>query len=126
MKDVSTYLVCKEHILEVKEFLKQFFEEEKGRYNHKEWITFKLLNSDFKICLMTGDNQPITQNITFEINCKSLEELKNYAHKFNKKIENFLATATEKPYRFYFIEIQGPNGICKIDISCCEEEPKTN
>tara|TARA_Y100000310_G_scaffold344741_1_gene459183 strand:- start:78 stop:347 length:270 start_codon:yes stop_codon:yes gene_type:complete len=80
------------------------------------------LKKDFTINLMKGDKQELTKNITFEINCKSLEELEEYAKKHNKEVQNFLATAVTPPYRFYFIEIPGPHGICKVDISRSEEE----
>tara|TARA_Y100000310_G_scaffold302879_1_gene340691 strand:- start:169 stop:537 length:369 start_codon:yes stop_codon:yes gene_type:complete len=122
MKNISTYIVCKEHIEEVKEFLKDFFEEEKGRYNHPEWLTFKLPKTDFEVNLIGGKDMKMTQNITFEINCESMEELEKYSKKYGKKIENFLATATGKPYQFYYIEIPGPQSICKVDISYCKDE----
>lgn len=121
MATVSTYLVCKNRIQETRMFLKDFFEEEVGRFNHTEWITFKIPHSNFTINLMKGENQPQTQNITFELNCTSMDELKQYATKYDKEIRNFLAEQTGKPYRFHYIEILGPNDICKIDVSYCEE-----
>ena len=112
----SCYLVCKEHINEVKIFLSQFFKEKKGRYGHAGWITFNY-NSKFIINLMKGKDQPITQNITFEISCKSLKELEKFAKKFNRKINSFIATETVNKYRYHYIEIFGPRNICKLEIN---------
>ena len=121
MNKFGSYLVCKEHIKEVQNFLKNFFGEKKGRYNHGEWISFIIPNTDFLINLMEGDDQPMTQNMTFEIYCDSMEELKEFSKKYHSKIENFIATSTGKDYRYNFIEIPGPQGICKVEMSFCED-----
>ena len=117
----SSYLVCHEHVDEVKKFLSKFFKESKGRYNHKNWITFKLPKTDFTINLMKGCDQPLTQHMVFEILCNSMEELKTFAKKNNCKIDSFTATETGKPYRYHYIQIPGPKNICKIEINFTEE-----
>ncbi len=121
MGKFTCYMNCKNYVSEVKEFLAQFFEEEKGRYSHSEWVTFKIPKTNFVVNLMSGDDQLITQNMTFEIECESMKELENYAKKYDKKILDFLATKVEKEYRFYYFEIPGPQNICKIDISFSED-----
>lgn len=122
MKHGTSYLVCKEHIHEVKEFLAQFFEEENSKWNHDGWITFMVPGTGFKVSLMKGGDQEITQNMTFEINCESLEELEEQAKKFNTEVDSFMATETSHPYRYYYIEIYGPAGICKIEMNYIEEK----
>ena len=90
MTKYSSYLVCHKYINEVKQFLSQFFEEKIYEYSHEEWISFNL--DDFTLSLMKGNDQVMTQNATFEIACKSLEELEKYATKFDCKIESFDVT----------------------------------
>ena len=121
MTQYGSYLVCKEYIKEVKEFLSMFFEEKKGRYNHDGWITFEIPNTKFIVNLMKGKDQPMTQNMTFEIGVKSMEELQEYAKKHNSKIYDFIATETVNNYRYNYIEIFGPQNICKIEISYSED-----
>jgi|GEM_PF-2395975 len=121
MKYHSSYLVCKDHIMEVKDFLSQFFPEEKDKYDHDGWITFKFPETGYQVNLMKGVEQDITQNITFEIACDSLEELEKMAEKYNTKVDSFLTTETANPYRYHYIEIAGPAGICKVEISYCED-----
>lgn len=116
----SSYLVCKNHINEVKDFLSKFFKERKGKYNHSGWITFEF-NPKFKISLMKGKDQPMTQNMTFEISCKSLKELEKFAERFNCKINSFVATETDYKYRYYYIELFGPANICKVEVNYIEK-----
>ena len=66
---------------------------------------------------MFGEGQQLTQNITFERECKSMTELKEFSKKYKKKIDSFKATGTKKPYIFYYIELPGLQNICKIDMS---------
>ena len=117
----GSYLICKEHVREVKDFLGEFFEEKKDKYNHENWVTFVVPNTDFKINLMKGSDQSITQNMTFEIYCESKEGLEKYAKKHNLEIESFVATETSQPYTYYYIEILGPYNICKIEVNYCED-----
>jgi len=121
MKFNSSYLVCKEHIQEVKKFLSQFFQEEKTPFSYESWITFTVPDTNFRVNLMEGNDQDVTQNMTFEITCNTLEQLKELSKKYNTKIEDFIATETENPYRYYYIEIPGPKNICKIEINFIEE-----
>lgn len=116
----GSYLVCKEYLKEVKEFLLQFFKEELGQYSHENWVTLIVPDTNFKVNLMKGNDQPITQNMTFEIYCESFEELKFYSHKFNKPIEKFLVTEVVPNYFYNYIEIPGPYNICKVEVNYCE------
>lgn len=120
MKYNSSYLVCREHINEVKDFLDQFYEEEKGKHNHDGWITFIVSGTDFMINLMKGVDQEMTQNMTFEITCDSLEQLEEFAKKFNTKIKSFVATEIKENYKYHYIEILGPQNICKIEMNYME------
>ncbi len=114
------YLVCKEHVQETRAFLSQFFEESMDEYNHSKWITFKTPEK-FLINLMEGTNQQMSQNVTFEIYCESLEELRKYAGKYNvTKIKSIIATQTQDKYKYNYIEILGPQNICKLEISYSE------
>lgn len=119
MPKYGSYLVCKGYIQEVRDFLGQFFEEERGRYNHEGWITFKTPEG-FLINLMRGADQEMTQNMTFEIYCDSMEELEEYSKRFNTKVENFVVTETDPNYRYHYVEILGPQKICKIEVSYSE------
>ena len=116
MESNSSYVVCKNHIKEVSNFLIMFFKELKGKYNHSGWITFQI-NPKSVVSLMKGKDQKITQNMTFEISCKSLKELEKLAKKFNCKVDSFVATETAHKYRYYYIEILGPKDICKVEIN---------
>ena len=118
--------VCKEHIEEVKDFLSKFFEEERGRYNHPGWVTFKVPNSDFLVNLMRGKDQPMTQNMTFEIYLDSKEELENYAKKHGVEVKSFLATETESKYRYHYVEFFGPENICKVEVNYSEDKKEDN
>ena len=120
MRKFTSYLVCHDHINQVRDFLKQFLEEEIGKYNHSEWITFNIPNSDMVLNLMKGDSQPLSQNFTFETSCRDMDELNALAKKYHVKVETFRVTKTEKPYTFNFIEVPGPAGICKFEANFCE------
>lgn len=76
---------------------------------------------NFTISLMKGKDQDITQNMTFEISCNSLEDLQKYAKKFHTNVKNFVATETGKDYRYHFTEVFGPANICKIEINYIED-----
>ena len=117
----GSYLVCHDHISEIKNFLKQFFNENKGRYNHEGWVTFFIPETEFKVNLMKGNDQELTQNMTFEIDAGSMDNLKKYAEKYKCKIDSFTATETGKNYKYHYIEIISPKNICKVEISFCED-----
>lgn len=120
MKEYGLYLVCKDHINEVKDFLGKFFPEEKGKYSHETWVTFKPEGTDFQINLMEGKELPLTQNVFLEVYCDSLEQLNEIAKEHQCEVQNFLATAAEQRYRYHFIEIAGPKTICYIEVSYAE------
>lgn len=121
MSKFRSYLVCKDHLEEVRDFLKDFFFEDNGRYNHSGWVTLLVPETSFQVNLMRGHKQPLTQNMTFEIYLDSLENLQRYADKHGCQIESFFATETAQHYRYYYIEIQGPASICKMEISYSED-----
>src|SRR3989344_6244651 len=99
MTKYGLYLNCKEHVKEVKEFLSQFFDEKKDKYSHENWVTFMIPGTDFKVNLLKGSDQAITQYMVFEIYCDSKEGFEEYAKKYNCKIDSFVATETSQPYR---------------------------
>ncbi len=117
----GSYLNCKEHVKEVKEFLSQFFEEKKDKYSHENWVTFIIPKTDFKINLMKGDDLPMTEYMVFGIYCDSKKELEEFAHKYNSKIDSFMATETQQLYRYYYTSIYGPQNICMIEINYIED-----
>lgn len=121
MTTYGSYLVCKDYIAEVKDFLGQFFEEQEGKYNHDAWVTFIVPGSNFKINLMRGEDQPITQNMTFEIYCNSFKELRGFAEQHGCDIQDFLATGAVQKYQYHYIEIPGPQNICKVEVNYCED-----
>jgi len=55
--------------------------------------------------------------MTFEITCESIDELDAFAKQFGKTIEHFIVTEIEPQYRYSYIELFGPEGICKIEIN---------
>jgi hypothetical protein len=120
MNKYSSYLVCKEHLKDVKKFLNQFFEELKGKYNYEGWVTFKIPETGFIVNLMNGCEQKLTQNMTFEISVSSIWELKKYAKRYDCKIDSFLCTETKQKYNYHYIEILGPEEICKVEINFVE------
>lgn len=115
----TAYLVCHEHVDEVKEFLAQFFEEELSKYSHANWVTFDI--SGFKLNLMKGLKQQMTQNFVLEIECDGKKEIEEYARKYGKEVEHFTVKEVEPNYEFYYIEIPGPHGIVNVDVSYCGE-----
>lgn len=121
MKDFSSYLVCKEHVEDVKKFLAQFFDEIVYKYTHSDWVRFEIPNTNFTVHLMKGDDQDITKNMTFEIGCESLKELEDYAQKYNCKIKSFPCNEAEQKYIYNYIVISGPANICKMEISFAED-----
>lgn len=121
MTKYGLYLVCREHIGDVKAFLSNFFEERKGKYNHESWVTFTIPGTAFVVNLMRGEDQSMTQSMTFEIYCDSLKQLEEFAEKYKSKIESFVATKAAQQYRYHYIEIPGPHDICKIEVSFCED-----
>ena len=121
MYKMTSYIVCHENINKVRNFLRKFFEEKADRYNHAEWITFRIPNTSFTLNLMNGQDQLLTQNYTMEIQCSSLKELEKLAFKHKKKIHKFKATKAQKDYMYNFITVNGPCGICKVDASFSED-----
>jgi len=114
MNEYGIYLVCKEHIREVEDFLEKFLEKIENKYTHKEWITFKAPSSNFLVNLMVGNEQEMTKNITFEIYCNSLIDLQKFSLDYGMDIQNFVADKSSVQYRYNYIEILGPADICKI------------
>ena len=121
MERYGSYLVCKEYIQDVRVFLSDFFDELKSGYTHSEWISFKIPGSKFLVNLMRGDDQNMTQNFTIEIYCDSKEKLEEYSKKYLKKIESFVATKSSVKYKYNYIEVFGPQNICKVEISYSED-----
>ncbi|MEX0652356.1 MAG: hypothetical protein WD153_02740 [Candidatus Paceibacterota bacterium] len=105
----------------MKIFLGRFFEEEIGNYNHQKWVTFQVPHGGFLINLMEGKDQPLTQNLSIEVYCDSLEQLQEFAKTHNTKIYNFTAEQSSKRYQHHYIEIAGPQEICKLEISFSED-----
>jgi len=120
MSKYSSYIVCGDHISEVREFLAQFFNETKGDFNHEGWSTFEMPNGIFSVNLMIGKEQPLTQNMTYEIYVDTEEELEELAKKYRKEIKSFIATEAKSKYKYHYINIFGPEGICKMEISYSE------
>ena len=116
----GSYLVCKEYLDEVSEFLKQFFSQIDSEYAHSEWITFIIPGTNFLINLMKGEGQESTKNVTFEIYFCSLVELKKFADTYKVEICSFESTKAKTGYLYYYCEILGPNNICKIEASYTE------
>jgi hypothetical protein len=116
----SLYLVCKEYTEEVRAFLSQFYTETTGPYNYEHWVSFEIPGG-FSINLMEGEDQPITQNVTLQIDPGSLEHLHELGTRYNQPVQNFLCDETDTPYQYYYIEVLGPHGICKIEFSHSEK-----
>jgi hypothetical protein len=116
----TAYLVCHEHINDVKKFLAQFFEQEITKYNHENWITF-VIPPGFKLNLMKGLKQKLTQNFMLELGCDTKKELEEFANKYGQEIKHFTVTEVTPNYEFYYIEIPGPHDICRMDVSYCGE-----
>lgn len=122
MTRYGSYLVCNEHIEEVKEFLAQFFEEKPDEYSFAGWVTFVVPGTDFKINLMKDSELALTKNMTFELYCDSLAELESIAAKHGKKIESFLSTESPQQYRYHYIDFSCLN-ICTVEVSYVEDLP---
>ncbi|MFH1473240.1 MAG: hypothetical protein ABIF06_02430 [bacterium] len=120
MSKYDAYLVCNEHISEVKDFLARFFKEKKDEYNHDGSVTFVVPESNFQINLMKGHSQPLTQNVTFEMGSESRDMLERFAKKNNTEIKIFVVSETEQPYVYNYVEVPGPYNICIIKAFYCE------
>ncbi len=114
MSKYDAYLVCNEHISEVKDFLARFFKEKKDEHNPDGSVTLIVPESNFQINLMKGHNQPLTQNVTFEIIFESIKGLEWFAKKNNTEIKRFLIAKAETPHVYNCVEVSGPYDICKI------------
>jgi hypothetical protein len=113
----ASYLVCHDQVKEVKEFLQDFFREEFGSYNHSRWVTFQIPNCNFILNLIEGKELKLTQNMVFEIYCDTYSELEDWASKYNQQIEHFTANRASQKYEYYFIDLPGPENICRMEIS---------
>ena len=121
MVTYGSYLVCNEYMEEVKRFLMQFFEETPDDYSSEGWTTLVIPDAGFKINLMQDTELPLTQNMTFEIYCSSLEELQSMAVKHKQQVKSFLATKAPQQYRYHYIDVPGPYNICKVEINYVED-----
>lgn len=117
MTKFGLYLVCNEYINEVRDFLKSFFDEKVDEYSFEGWATFEIPSNNLVVNLMKDDKRSITQNMTFEIYCDSLEELSLLAKKYGTRVNSFLATDSLQHYKYHYTEIVGPKNICKVEIS---------
>ena len=116
MSKYDAYLICNDHISEVKDFLAKFFEEKKDEHNSDNSVTFAVPESNFRINLMVGHNQPLTQNVTFEMGTNSLDWLEKFAEKNNTEIKIFMVAGSQQPQMYKYVEVSGPYDICKIKI----------
>lgn len=116
MSKHDAYLICNDHISEVKDFLSGFFKEKKDEDSHDNSVTFVAPESNFEINLMEGHNQPLTQNVTFEMGSESRGVLEEFAKKNNTEIKTFMTKEDGQSYMYNYVEVPGPYGICKIKI----------
>ena len=114
MSKHNAYLVCGEHISEVKDFLIRFFRWKEDEYDPDGSVTIVVPESNFLINLMKGHNQPLTQNITFEMGVESMEMLEKFAKENNTETKILMVSNVEHPYLHYYVEVLGPYNICKI------------
>jgi len=114
------YLVCREHLNDVNKFLSQFFTPIINEYTHEGWRVFSVPNADFLINIMHGDDQNLTQNMTLEIYLDSLETLKEFSQQHNVILKSFETSKSPTKYKYHFIEIPGPQNICKVEASYSE------
>lgn len=122
MPSHDIYLVCHEYLPEVRKFLQQFYEEEQGDFNHEKWVTFVISSSSFRVNLMAGSDQPLSQNVTFEIGFDDMSDLYEFAEKHGAKISSFQVTEVMPHYNYHYVELVGPKGICKLEANFCEIE----
>jgi len=106
--------------MKLKIFSENFFEEIKDKYNYSDWVSFRITN-DFKVNLMFGHKEELTQSFTFEISLGSLDELKEHSKKYGCEIRSFVSKEAEQDYNYSYIEIPGPKDICKVVISYIED-----
>ncbi|MHB0978266.1 MAG: hypothetical protein ACYC1K_02590 [Minisyncoccota bacterium] len=116
MSKYDAYLVCNEHLSEVKDFLTQFFKEKTGEHNEDESVTLFAPEGNFQINLMKSQSQPLTQNVTFELGSESEYALESFAKKNNTEIKTFLVSEAQKLRAYNYVEVPGPYNICKIKV----------
>ena len=113
----SSYLVCKEHVDAVKSFLSDFYPETVNQHNHSAWVTFCIPGTGFTFNLMKGgDDQEMTKNLVFELAVDSMDKLKEFAEKYDTEVKSFVVTETKTPYTYNYVDIVGPQGICKVEV----------
>lgn len=115
------YLICHEHIQAVDAFLQSFFRKRETGYNFASWITFEVPDANFTVNLMKGDDEPLTQHLTFEVYCASLTELETLSRKYEVEIHKFRSNSSPQKYYYHFAEIPGPATICKIELNYIED-----
>lgn len=118
MNKYDAYLVCNDHIGEVKDFLTRFFKEKKDEQSGENSVTLVPPDGDFTINLIRDHKQPITQNVTFETRFKSSDALERFAKENNVEVEIFLVTEAGQSAVYNYVEIVGPHNICKVKVFC--------
>ncbi len=118
MNKYDAYLVCNDHMGEVKHFLARFFTEKKDEHSSDSSVTFVPPDGDFQINLIRDHKQPITQNVTFETRFKSSGVLERFAKENNTEVEIFLVTEAGQSAVYNYVEIVGPHNICKVKVFC--------
>jgi len=120
----SFYLVCHDYIEEVRSFLGNFFQETRGPYNYEHWVTFEVRGANLHFDLMDGKDQMLSQNIVFQLNAKTLDQLHRYAQKYRQPVQSFHCDETKQPYDYHYVFVPGPHDICSVEISVVENIDK--
>lgn len=114
------YIVCHDHIERVADFVSTFFEEESGPYNFAGWRTFIVPGTEFRVNLMTGNDQVLTQNVVLEMYATTYDELEQYAAEYGEQIASFDVDDTGHPYRYHYVFLEGPEHICNVEVNYIE------
>ena len=116
MKKYDAYLVCNDHISEVKDFLARFFKEKKDEHSSDDSVIFVTPDGNFHINLIRNYKQSLTQHVTFETSFTSNDTFERFAKENNSEIDFFLVTEAGQSYVYNYVEVLGPYNICSVKV----------
>ena len=122
MESYEINLICGDHLEEVERFLSRFFQKKDLENDHQKNVVFLVPNSAYQIKLMRGVNLSLTQGVTLAVVCETRDQLEEFAERTKTEIKELTITG-DNPYTHHYVEVPGPQNICKIEVNYREDTP---